>query len=54
MVSGILDKSFSMTAYMQNGKVTFAVHHKTGTAYYSEKDVEALVEHIKAAGRKND
>lgn len=52
MVSGVLDAGFQMSAFVQNGSLTFAVHHKTGTAYFSEKSVDALVHYIHVAANK--
>lgn len=52
MVNGMLDKSFRMSAYVQNGAVTFAIHHNNGTMYYSEKNLGAIVEHLKVYTNK--
>lgn len=52
MVSGVFDASFVMSAFVQDGKVEFAIFHRTGTAYYSEKDLDAMVHHIRVAANK--
>lgn len=52
MVSGQVEASFRMVAFVQNGKVEFAIQHNNGTAYYSEKDLDAMVHHIRAAAKK--
>ena len=52
MVSGQIDAGFNMAAYVQDGSVTFAVFHKTGTMYYSEQDLDKVVEHLKVYANK--
>lgn len=54
MVSGKIDAGFNMAAYVQDGSVTFAVFHQTGTMYYSEKDLDKVVEHLKIYAKKGD
>lgn len=52
MVIGQIDKSFQISAYVQGDSLTFALHHKTGTMYYAEQSVEALIEHMKIYANK--
>ena len=50
--SGIIDGCCSMSASIRDGKVSFMVQCSTGNAYFSEKDLEAMLDFVRKSMTK--